>query len=147
MLQSVAECCRVLQSVAECCRVLQSVAECCTVAHSVSGAVCVVRAPFVNQCAGAHSVLPCNTTVQQYRLQKCPAKFQTFVGLFAGHIDGVSPSSFSPATSRNKPQQALRKQPSLCTFSATLMEWLQLVGSLKLYVSFAEYSLFYRALL
>ena len=30
MLQSVAECNRVLQSVAECGRVLQSVAECCT---------------------------------------------------------------------------------------------------------------------
>jgi len=27
------------------------------------------------------------------------------------------------------------------------MGWLRLVGSLKLYVSFAEYSLFYRALL
>jgi len=38
--------------------------------------------------------------------------------------------------------------PYLCVVERThiTMEWLRLVGSLKLHVSFAEYSLFYRAL-
>ena len=35
----------------------------------------------------------------------------------------------------------------LCRPHSTHMKWLQLVGSLKLQVSFSEYSLFYRALL
>jgi len=34
-----------------------------------------------------------------------------------------------------------------CRVAKTHMGWLRLVGSLKLYVTFAEYSLFYRALL
>ena len=38
--------------------------------------------------------------------------------------------------------QCLEKWLALCT-----MGWLQLVGSLKSWVSFAEYRLFYRALL
>jgi len=35
----------------------------------------------------------------------------------------------------------------VCTYKYTYMRWLPLVGSLKLQVSFAEYRLFYRALL
>ena len=34
-----------------------------------------------------------------------------------------------------------------CANGGDGMEWLRLVGSLQLYVSFVEYSLFYRALL
>jgi len=45
---------------------------------------------------------------------------------------------------------ATRLQKQLCKSSTHFrggMGWLRLVGSLKLYVSFAGYSLFYRALL
>jgi len=41
----------------------------------------------------------------------------------------------------------MRRRMSIMFSVNEHMGWLRLVGSLKLYVSFAEYSLFYRALL
>jgi len=43
--------------------------------------------------------------------------------------------------------QNISQTKRILTLFAHLMRWLRLVGSSKLYVSFAEYSLFYRALL
>jgi len=123
VLQSVAECCRVLQCVAECCRVLQCVAECCRVLCwrplSVWCRVrCSVPTPFVNQCAGAHPVLLC-------ACKNAPQKSKLLWGSSRGILRGSAPQALAP-------QEAPRKEPSRCTSSATLMGWLQLVGSLKL---------------
>jgi len=40
----------------------------------------------------------------------------------------------------------MRKGKAIVMFEAVAMGWLRLVASLKSYVSFAEYCLFYRAL-
>ena len=77
MLQSVAECCRVLQSVAECCRALQSVAERCRVLQSVaercralqSVAECRRALQSVAECC-SHRSMP-GSLIQQQRVAEC----------------------------------------------------------------------------
>jgi len=60
----------------------------------------------------------------------------TQLGLeWAGHVD-------RPMSHRNGGLQQKKQSTEICT-----MGWIRLVGSLKLQVSFAEYRLFYRALL
>ena len=66
MVQSVAECSRVLQCVAVCCSVLQSVAVCCSVMHSaaIPLVIVVVSDDYVLRCVArpriekSHSSLP-----------------------------------------------------------------------------------------
>jgi len=121
VLQCVAVCCSALQYVAVCCSMLQCVAVCCSVLQCV---VVGTRRRRLRSRIRLWCVAVCYISCRSVLQHSCAALVDT--GCW-GVLQLTSAMKF------------LRMDPG--------MGWLRLVGSIKLQVSFAEYSLFYRAFL
>jgi len=108
-----------------CCRVLQSVAECCRVLQSV--AVCcsalVVLKVWRNMLFVKHTALYASSKAKKHSKKH------------------IFPKNFLVAPVR------IRTRSTRSSYVGFVMGWPRVVGMLKLWVSFAEYSLFYTALL
>jgi len=93
VLQSVAECCRVLQCVAGYCRVLQCVAECCSVLQCIT--MCCTVSQFVLnfcsmlQCVAAYcSVLQCDLDSDIHEAVSLPS-YQSYGVALVSRIDKI----------------------------------------------------------
>jgi len=129
-------CCSVLQCVAVCCSVLQCVAVCCSVLQCV--AVCCSAQ---DTCSNDHRWYTSWHTYE-WALIRHGTHVNGHTWVMAHIWMGTHASWHTCERAHMSYGTHMNGPPNLST-----MGWLRLVGSLKLQVSFAEYSLFYRALL
>jgi len=130
-------CCSVLQCVAVCCSVLQCVAVCCS-ALQYTRHFCVLQCAAV--CCSIHVTFVCCSVLQCVAVCcSIPVSFDIYDNSY--HVQFYRTHTHQQECTSNK------SRFHQIGFLSSTMGWLRLVGSLKLYVSFAEYSLFYRALL
>ena len=130
VLQCVAVCCSVLQCVAVCCSVLQSVAERCIVLQCVAVCYSVVQCDAV-----ICSAVQCGAACVKWLKNQIADSIWGGYGLFC-RISSLLQGSFAKET-YNWIDPTNRSHPIVIS-TLVVMGWLWLVGSIKVYVSFAN---------
>jgi len=130
--------------VAVCCSVLQCIAVCCSVVQCVAVRCCVLQS--------CHSSINLGSRHFDWRSSQKSPRFQLSITC---QYRWLSRTNVYKRASSHANNCLLKSQLNSNRWSPfvdnnsrkSAMGWLRWVGSLKLYVSFAECSLFYRALL
>jgi len=129
----------------------------CAIWLTLGGAPCISEWPRLIKCLKLQVIFRKRATIYRALWRKMTCKDKASYGssppCIANPVSqsglrtkGVRPLADTPSKLRMGPQRALAHGSTSKSGGCTGMGWLRLVGSSKLQVSFAEYSLSYRAL-
>jgi len=147
---NVAVCCSVLQCVAVCCSVMQCDAVCCSVLQCVA-ACCSMRQCMLHLVDSCCSIMGSSQYLLVVSMLQCVLQYVAIC--YSVCCSVLQSVAVCVAVCCNLLRCVLQRGGSMSFCRGFLsalvdgMGWLRLVGSLKLQISFSEYSLFYRALL